>query len=284
VTLSQLFTLLRKSAVAWHDDDCSSMGAALAFYTLFSIAPLLLIVIGVGSLILGRTAAREQILGQVGTLMGEAGQQAVAHLLTSANSATTSLFAAIAGTILLLFGATAVFTEVYGNFNRIWGTPSPLKATGIRQLIQTRILSFAMILGIGFLILMSLVVSSGLAAAGDWWGIRFLGWPLVGAAVGLIANVATYTLAFAMIYKFLPQAHIHWHDVWTGAAVTAVLFEIGKGLIGLYFATSVTSVFGAAGSLVVLLVWLYYSAQVFLLGAEFTKVYTHRRGSQSGKK
>jgi membrane protein len=283
MTIPQLLTLLRKSAAAWNDDDCSSMGAALAFYTLFSIAPLLVIVIGVGSLLFGRDAAQGQILGQVRALIGDAGERAVADLLNSANSPATTALAALVGTILLLFGATAVFTELYGNLNRIWRNPSAPKVSGIWHLIRTRILSFGMLLGIGFLLLVALGVSTGLTAAGHWWGVRFLGWRLVGQAIGVIARLATYTLAFAMIYKYLPRALIAWHDVWIGAAVTAVLFEIGKVLIGLYVASSISSVFGAAGSLVVLLVWSYFSAQVFLLGAEFTKVYAYRRGSRAGE-
>jgi membrane protein len=246
-------------------------------------SPLLVIVIGVGSLIFGRDAAQRQILGQVRALMGDAGAKAVADLLEGANSPATSALAALVGTILLLFGATAVFTELYGNLNRIWRNPSAPTVSGIWHLIRTRILSFGMLLGIGFLLLVALVVSAGLTAAGHWWGIHFLGWRLVGQAIGVIASLAIYTLAFAMIYKFLPRVSIHWHDVWIGAAVTAVLFEIGKVLIGLYVASSITSVFGTAGSLVVLLVWLYYCAQVFLLGAEFTKVYAYRRGSRAGE-
>jgi membrane protein len=283
VTIAQLLTLLRKSAAAWNNDDASSMGAALAFYTLFSIAPLLVIVIAVAGLIVGRDAAQGHILGQLRGLTGDAGAQAVEDLLKSANSPAKSALAAVLGTVLLLLGATTVFIELYGNLNRIWRSPSAPKASGMWHLIRTRILSFGMILGIGFLLLVSLVVSAGLAAAGDWWGARFLGWPLVGQAVNFIMSLATYTLAFAMIYKFLPRVRIAWHDVWIGATVTAALFEIGKFLIGLYVATSITSVFGAAGSLVVLLVWLYYSAQVFLLGAEFTRVYAYRRGSRAGE-
>jgi membrane protein len=284
VTIAELFTLLRKSAAAWNNDDASSMGAALAFYTLFSIAPLLVMVIAVASLIFGRDAAQGHILGQLRGLTGEAGAQALEDLLKSANSPAKSALAAVVGTVVLLLGATTLFTELYGNLNRIWRSPSAPKASGIWHLIRTRILSFGMILGIGFLLLVSLVVSAGLAAAGEWWGARFTGWPLVGQAVSFVMSLATYTLAFAMIYKFLPRAHIDWHDVWIGATVTAVLFEIGKLLIGLYVdTTSFTSVFGAAGSLVVLLVWVYYSAQVFLLGAEFTRVYAYRRGSRAGE-
>jgi len=260
------------------------MGAALAFYTLFSIAPLLVMVIAVAGLIFGRDAAQGHILGQLRGLTGDAGAQALEDLLKSANSPAKSALAAVVGAVVLLLGATALFTELYGNLNRIWRSPSAPQASGIWHLIRTRILSLGMILGIGFLLLVSLVVSAGLAAAGDWWGARFAGWPLLGPAVNLVMSLGTYTLAFAMIYKILPRAHIDWHDVWIGAAVTAVLFEIGKLLIGLYVATtSFTSVFGAAGSLVVLLLWVYYSAQVFLLGAEFTRVYAYRRGSRVRK-
>jgi membrane protein len=281
VTIAQLFTVLRKSAAAWNNDDASSMGAALAFYTLFSIAPLLIMVIAVAGLIFGRDAAQGHILGELRGLTGDAGAQAVENLLKNADSPAKSALAAVLGTAVLLLGATAVFTELYGNLNRIWRSPSAPMASGIWHLIRTRILSFGMILGIEFLLLVSLVVSAGLAAAGDWWGARFTGWPLVGQAVNFILSLAIYTVAFAMIYKFLPRAHIDWHDVWIGATVTAVLFEIGKLLIGLVGMTSITSAFGAAGSLVVLLVWVYYSAQVFLLGAEFTRVYAYRRGSRA---
>ncbi len=281
MTIAQLFTVLRKSAAAWNNDDASSMGAALAFYTLFSIAPLLIMVIAVAGLIFGRDAAQGHILGELRGLTGDAGAQAVENLLKNADSPAKSALAAVLGTAVLLLGATAVFTELYGNLNRIWRSPSAPMASGIWHLIRTRILSFGMILGIEFLLLVSLVVSAGLAAAGDWWGARFTGWPLVGQAVNFILSLAIYTVAFAMIYKFLPRAHIDWHDVWIGATVTAVLFEIGKLLIGLVGMTSITSAFGAAGSLVVLLVWVYYSAQVFLLGAEFTRVYAYRRGSRA---
>lgn len=282
VTIAQLVTLLRQSVAAWNDDDASSMGAALAFYTLFAIAPLLVIAIAVASLIFGGDAAQGFILGQLRGLTGDAGAQAVEDLVTGANSPAKSVLAAVVGSVVLLLGASTVFTELYGNLNRIWRSPSAPRASGMLHLIRTRILSFGMILGIGFLLLVSLIVSAGLTAAGAWWAARFAAWPLAGQAVTLILSLATYTLAFAMIYRFLPRAHIDWRDVWIGATVTAVLFEIGKLLIG-RFAGRTTAVFGAAGSFVVLLVWIYYSAQVFLLGAEFTRVYAYRRGSHAGE-
>jgi len=281
VTIPQFLTLLRKSAAAWNTDDASSMGAALAFYTLFSIAPLLVMIIAVASLILGPDAAQEHILGQLRALTGAAGAQAVAELLKSANSPAKNALTALVGTVVLLLGATSVFTELYGNLNRIWRNPSAPKASGILHLLRTRILSFGMILGIQFLLIVSLVVSAALAAAGAWWGARFTGWSLVGQVVNFSLSLAIYTVAFAMIYKYVPRAHITWHDVWIGAIVTAVLFETGKLVIGLVGMTSITSVFGATGSLVVLLIWVYYSAQVFLLGAEFTRVYAYREGSRA---
>jgi membrane protein len=280
VTTREFLTLLRKSASAWNTDDCSSMGAALAFYTLFSVAPLVVMVIAGASLIFGADAAQEHILGQLRALIGTAGAQAVAELLKSANSPAKNVLTALVGTIVLLLGATTVFTELYGNLNRIWRSPTAPIASGIWHLLRTRILSFGMILGIQFLLIVSLVVSAALAAAGAWWGARFTGWWVVDEAVSLIASLAIYTAAFAMIYKYLPRAHIDWHDVWIGAAVTAILFEIGKLVIGLVGMTSITAAFGAAGSLVVLLIWVYFSAQVFLLGAEFTRVYTYREGSR----
>ena len=281
MTIAQFWILLRKSAAAWNTDDASSMGAALAFYTLFSIAPLLVMVIAVASLIFGPEAAQGHILGQLRDLTGAPGAQAVEDLLTSANSPAKNALSVVVGTVVLLLAATAVFTELYGNLNRIWRSPTAPKASGLPRLIRTRILSFGMILGIEFLLVVSLVVSAALAAAGEWWGARFTVWPLMDQTVNLIASLAIYTLAFAMIYKYLPRAHIAWPDVWIGAAVTAVLFEVGKVLIGLVGMAGITAAFGAAGSLVVLLIWVYYSAQVFLLGAEFTRVYAYRRGSRA---
>lgn len=284
MTLPQLLTLLRKSAAAWNNDDAASMGAALAFYTLFSVAPLLVMVIAVTSLLFGADAAQSHILAELRGLTGNAGAQAVEDLLRGANSPARSALAVVVGTVVLLFGATTVFAELYGDLNRIWRSPSAPKVSGLRHLVRTRILAFGMILGLEFLLLVSLVVSAAVAAAGDWWGAHFTGWPLVGRVANFILSLAIYALGFAMIYKFLPRARIAWRDVWIGAAFTAALFEIGRLLIGLYVGmSSVTAMFGATGSLVVLLIWVYYSAQIFLLGAEFTRVYAYRSGSRAGE-
>lgn len=277
-----MLTLAKKSFSAWNDDDAASMGAALAYYTIFSIAPLLLMVISIASLVVGEDVARGSIIDQLGGLIGDAGAKTVEDLLMAANTSAKSILGTIIGAVTLLLGATSVFAELYGDLNRIWRSPSLPKASGIWTLVRTRLLSFGMILGIGFLLLVSLVVSAGLAAMGEWWGARFAAWEVLVQAVNLLISLAVLTGAFAMIYKFLPRARIDWKDVWVGALVTAALFSLGKLLIGLYLGhAKIATGFGAAGSLVILLVWVYYSAQVFLLGAEFTWVYAYRHGSRS---
>ncbi|MGD0483329.1 MAG: YihY/virulence factor BrkB family protein [Gemmatimonadales bacterium] len=284
MTIPHHLVLLKRAAVAWNDDDASSMGAALAYYTLFAIAPLLVMVVAVAGLLFGRDAAQNHILGQLRNLTGDAGVLAIEQLLRGAQNTTTSLVAELLGTAILLFGTTSVFAELYGDLNRIWRSPSAPKASGIVHLVRTRILSFGMILGIGFLLIVSLVVSAGLAAAGEWFGSRFTVWNVVMEMVDAIFNIGTITVAFAMIYKFLPRAAIAWRDVWIGALMTAILFEIGRFLIGVYLGrTYIASGFGAAGSLAIFLVWIYYSAQIFLLGAEFTWVYAYRDGSRVGE-
>ena len=284
MSIRHLLELFKRAAVAWNDDDAASMGAALAYYTLFAIAPLLVMVIASAGWIVGGDAAERHIFGQLRNLTGDAGVVAIEQLLRGARSSTTGVVTAIVGTGTLLFGATSVFAELYGDLNRIWRTPSLPKAGGIVHLIRTRILSFGMVFGMGFLLLVSLVVSAALAAAGEWWGSRFTAWTIGVKVVNEVLNIGTITVAFAMIQKYLPRAAIAWRDLWIGAAVTAILFESGKFLIGLYLGGSyISSAFGATGSLVVFLVWVYFSAQIFLLGAEFTWVYAYRHGSRAGE-
>jgi membrane protein len=284
VTVRQMVGLFKRALGAWNDDDASSMGAAIAYYTLFSVAPLLVLVIAISGLIFGREAAQGQILTQLRGLVGDAGATAVQDMLRSASTPARSIAAAIASAITLLLGATSVFTELYGDLNKIWRMPAAPKASGIVTLLRTRLLSFGMILGIGFLLLVSLVMSAALAALGTWWGDRFPAWGTLVEIINAVLSLGLITASFAMIYKFLPRARIAWKDVWAGALCTAVLFELGKLLIGIYLGkTKVATGFGAAGSLAVFLVWVYYSAQIFLLGAEFTWVYAYRHGSRSGE-
>jgi len=281
--LHALFDLCRKAVLSWLADYAPSMGAALAYYTVFSIAPLLLIVISVAGLVFGEAAARGAIFEQLSGLMGSQGAMAVQGLLNSVNKPAEGIVATVTGIVLLILGATTVFRELQDALDRIWRAPAqPLG--GARKMVRTRLLSFGLIMGIGFLLMVSLVASAAFAALGKWWAPVFGGWALVGQVINFVFGFAVTVVGFAMIYKLMPRAQVQWRDVWIGAAVTALLFSIGKHLIGLYIGkSSVASGFGAAGSLVVVLVWVYYSAQIFLLGAEFTWVYAHEYGSLKGR-
>ena len=279
--IGQEWGLVRKTISAWIDDYAPSMGAALAYYTMFSIAPLLLIVIAVTGWFFGAEAARGEILAQLEGLMGRDGAMMIEGLIKSANDPAKSAFATATGVVLLLIGATTVFGELQDALDRIWRAPVKVKSGGIFKLLQTRLLAFGMIFGISFLLMVSLIVSAGLSALGKWWAPLFAGWEVVAHLVNFFASFALVTVMFALIYKFMPRVWVAWRDVWFGAAFTSLLFTIGKLLIGLYIGKSgVASVFGAAGSLVVLLLWVYYSAQIFLLGAEYTWVYAHELGSK----
>jgi membrane protein len=280
MTPKSIWILIKAAASSWVDDYAQSMGAALAYYTMFSIAPLLLIVISIAGLIFGVEAARGEIVGQLRGLMGQQGAEAVQGLLESANKPAESVTAALVGGILLLIGATSVFAELQDAFDRIWRTPKRRNG-GIWSLLRSRLLSFGLIISIGFLLMVSLVASAALAALGKLWGPLFANWAILANVTTLLFSFAFTTIVFAMIYKIMPRAKVDWADVWIGACVTAVLFTIGKSLIGLYIGKSgVTSGFGAAGSLVVSLVWVYYSAQIFLMGAEFTWAYALTFGSR----
>ncbi|HSC23330.1 MAG TPA: YihY/virulence factor BrkB family protein [Casimicrobiaceae bacterium] len=278
-----LWSLTRESVKQWSDDYAPSMGAALSYYTIFSIAPLLVIVIAVAGFFFGEKAASGQIFGQLQGLVGERGASAIQAAVSSASQSGHGLFAAIVGVVTLLLGATTVFNELQTDLDRIWDTPKP-EHTGLWGMIRSKLLSFGVVLGIGFLLLVSLVLSAGISALGKFWSGWFPGWEIVLQAINFIVGFAVVTGLFALIYKLLPRCDIGWHDVWIGAAVTSLLFSIGKLLIGLYLGrSSVASSFGAAGSLVIVLLWVYYSAQIFLLGAEFTRTYSYRHGSRSGK-
>jgi membrane protein len=279
--LKSTWNLLKSVFSSWSADYAPSMGAALAYYTMFSIAPLLLIVISVAGLVFGEEAARGEIFHQLEGLMGAEGAQAVQGLLENANKPKQGITATIIGFVLLLVGATTVFGELQSSLDRIWRAPDREKASGIWELLRTRLLSFGMILGLGFLMMVSLVFSAALAALSGLWGPLFGDWEAVAHLFNQVVSFGFTTVVFAMIYKFMPHVKIEWRDVWRGALVTAFLFTVGKFLISLYIGKAgVSSSFGAAGSLVILLVWVYYSAQIFLLGAEFTWIYSHTRGSR----
>jgi len=280
----QLAKLGRESVEAWIEDYAPSMGAALAYYTLFSLAPVLLITISVAGLVFGEEAARGEIFAQLKGLIGAEGAVAVQGLLKSASQPASSILTSAIGVATLLVGATSVFSELQSDLDRIWRAPAAQQKTGLWALLRARLLTFGLVLAIGFLLLVSLVISAGLAALGKWSGPYFIGREIVLQALNFVVSLGITTALFALIYKILPRVKIAWADVWIGAVVTSVLFTLGKLGIGLYLGmSSLTSGFGAAGSIVVLLVWVYFSAQIFLLGAEFTWVFAHRKGSRAAE-
>lgn len=263
----------------WVADKATSMGAALAFYSLLSLAPLLVVVIALTGIALGRDQAEELLFSQVSALLGDAGAQGVRTILDSANTQREGLLATVIGAATLVLGATTVFVELKSDLDHIWKETAQ-KATGAWNWIRTRILSFGMVMAIAFLLLVSLVVSAAVSAAGQAW---FGSFEAVVHVIELALSTLVMTGLFAMMYKLLPEARIEWGDVWVGAAVTALLFGIGKFAIGLYLGKShVVSSFGGAGTLVLVIVWIYYSAQIFFLGAEFTHEYAKAHGSRSG--
>ena len=269
---------------AWIDDFAPSMGAALSYYTLFSLAPLLLIVIAVAGMVYGQEAAQGAIVAQLGGIMGTDGAAAVEAMLKAAREPAKGVLATVIGLIVLLIGATAIFAELQSALDRIWRVPAPTQQSGIWNLLRTRLLSFGLVLGLGFLLVVSLVVSAALAALGQWWGSWLQGWDVLLEILNFTVSFSIFTVLFAMIYKIMPRARISWRDVWTGAAVTALLFTVGKVAVGMYLGkSSLASGFGAAGSLVLLIAWVYYSAQIFLLGAEYTWVFANRHGSRADR-
>lgn len=274
------FGLIKQAVNSWLDDYAPSMGAAIAFYTVFSLAPLVIIVIGIAGFFWGEEAVQGQLFAQVSSMVGVEGAKAVEGVVQGAQEPSQGIIATIISVLMLGVGATTVFSELQSALDRIWKVDTK-KQSGIWGLIRSRLLSFGLVLTLAFLLLVSLVISSILAALGTWAGGILPGWELLLQGVNLVITLGILTLLFAMIYRFMPQAPVAWRDVRTGAFVTAVLFEIGKVLIGLYMGkASVASSYAAAGSLVVVLIWVYYAAQVFLLGAEFTRVYAEAHGSR----
>jgi len=278
----QTWDLIKESVSAWQNDQAASMGAALSYYSAFSLGPVLLIAVALAGLMFGQEAAQKEILIQVEWLVGQEGARAVGAMLGNLWAPGPSFVATGIGVLTLLVGATSVFAELQADMDRIWQAPAPT-GSGVWHLLRTRLLSFGVILALTFLMLVSLLVSAGLAVIGQWWGAGFRGEKMVLEMINFAASLAVVTALFAVIYKVLPRVQVAWRDVWIGATVTSVLFVIGKLLIGIYLGRSgIVSGFGAAGSFMVIMVWVYYSAQLFLLGAEFTWVYAHRYGSRRG--
>jgi membrane protein len=268
--MSAALHLARASASRWIDDGASSMGAALAFYSLLSMAPVLLMVISVAGVFFGEDAARGALIDELRELFGLTGAQAIEALLTATRRQEGGPVSLLVGTIMILVGATTVFAELQGDLDRIWRV-QPAQAQPVRQLVRARMTSFGLILGVGFLLAVSLVLTAAITAFGQFWSRWFIGAQAVLQVLNTLLSFTLITGLFAMIYKLLPSVWIPWRDVWVGAALTSLLFALGKYLIGVYL--------GTAGALVAIVVWVYYSAQIFLLGAEFTHEYSRLYGS-----
>jgi membrane protein len=274
------FGLLKKTFDEWNEDKAPRLGAALSFYTVFSLAPLLIIVIAIAGLAFGQQAAQSKIDEQIRGLVGAQGADLVQAMIENARKPQEGILATVIGFATLLLGGLGAFGQLQEALNTIWEvTPKP--GRGLRGIIQDRLISSGLVLGIGFLLLVSLVISAGLSALGNFVTDTLGELTLVAQALNMLISFLVITFLFALIFKFLPDVKIAWRDVWTGAALTSILFNLGKAAIGFYLgSSSVASAYGAAGSLIILLLWVYYSAQILLFGAEFTQVYANQYGSQ----
>jgi membrane protein len=279
ITPDRLWTMLKEAFAGWWNDNVPRMGAALAYYTLIALAPILIVAIAVGGMVFGPEAVRGEIVGQIEGLVGRDGALAVQAMLEGAAKSSSSIPATIIGVITFFVGATGAFLELQTDLDSIWRVKPRSRGNFLRDLVMQRMISFGLVLGFAFLLLTSLVVSAALAAVHTYMGNTFPGVALLWATVNAVVSLGVITLLFAMIYKVLPDVKLAWVDVWVGAVVTAVLFTAGKFLIGLYLGTSsFASTYGAAGSVIVVLVWVYYSSQIILLGAEFTRAYVAQFG------
>ena len=281
-TLQGIKGLLAQTWEEWQKDEATRIGAALAYYTTFSMAPLLVVATSVAGLVYGKEAAQGEVTKQLSNMLGERGAEQVQTMLANASSQDGGVVATIVGTVAVLIGCGTVFVELQAALNRMWETPKKESAGGILGWLKLRGLSFGLVLVIGFLLLVSLMVSAALAGAGEALGARVeLPGPVL-SVINFLVSTTVITGLFTLLYKVLPDQKIPWSDVWVGGLVTALLFSLGKTLIGLYLGqSSVASTYGAAGSLAVVLIWIYYSAQLVLFGAEFTQVYANRHGSRS---
>jgi len=285
MTAQRVLELCKKVVNAWIDDLAPSMGAAISYYTAFSLAPLLVIIIAIAGAVFGREAVTGHIAAQLSGLIGKDGAAVVQGLVASASDTERGLVAGIVSVVVLLVGATTVFAELQSALDRIWHVPERDKPKGLWAILRARLLSFGLILCFAFLLMVSLVFGAATAALGSWIGGLMPGSAVLLYALNMLISIVLTAVLFGMIFKLMPTTPVAWRDVWMGAAVTAVFFEVGKVLIGLYIGRSgLSESFQAAGALVVLLAWVYYAAQLFLLGAEFTKVYADEHGSLSASR
>ena len=279
MSFKTVFKLLKDSASAWSDDKASRLAAALSYYTIFSIAPLLVLAIAVAGLVFGQEAASNQVFHQIRGLVGDQGAAAIQTMVASVYKSGGGVLATVIGVGTVLVGASGAFSQLQDSLNTIWEV-KPKPGQGIKGFLRIRIVSFSLVLVIGFMLLVTLVLSAGLAAMGGYLD-RILPIPSVALqALNFVISFVITALLFTLIYKVLPDVTVKWKDVWIGGAVTALLFSLGRFLIGFYLGRgSVSSAYGAAGSLVIILLWIYYSSQILFFGAEFTKVFANTFGS-----
>ena len=280
LSLGHIYTIMKTAAFRYSDDNCLSSGAAIAYYTTFALAPVLLIVIAVAGLIFGEDAARGAVVDQISGLMGQQGADAIQSMLQGASNKKSGIIATVIGVVTLLITASGVFGEMQAALNRIWEAKPTTGA--VSQLVRARLQSLGLVIVLGFLLMVSLVVSATLAALGGWLSAHLPGTKYLLYAVDIVVSLGLTSLLFGVIYKALPDANIAWRDVAFGAVVTALLFAVGRNLISLYVAHStIGSSYGAAGAFALILVWIYYSSQIFLFGAEFTRVWSDRHGTRA---
>lgn len=274
-----LANLFRRSFDDWNDHNAQRLGASLAFYTILSISPLLILIVAIVSLVFDRSSAQTHLLDQAQSLIGAQGRDAIAAMLASGQKASAGIFATLIGLATLLFGASGVFGELRAALNTIWGVDAKVSA-GVWGMLRERIFSFGMVFSVGFVLLASLVASAGLAAASKFFsGLLPIPPPVLGV-INFLFSFVGISVLFGLILKYVPETKVNWRDVRVGAVVTALLFTIGKSLLGLYLGkASPGSAYGAAGSLVVMVIWIYYSAQIFFFGAEFTHVYAQAQSA-----
>lgn len=275
-----IWNLIRQTFKEYSEDKVPRLAAALSYFTVFSLAPLLVLVIAITGFIVGNNETiRAEIIGQVNSLIGPQGAQAVETLIQNTSQPGGNILATIIGFGTLLLGATGLFGQLQDALNTIWEV-QPKPNRGIMGIIKDRFLSFTMVLGVSFLLLVSLVISAALAIIDNYFSDLLGNFGLIAQILNIVVSIGVITLIFALIFKILPDVEIAWSDVWLGALVTAILFTIGRTLIGIYLGSSAAaSAYGAAGSLVIILLWVFYSAQILFIGAEFTQVYARQHGS-----
>jgi len=275
-----VWQVVKETGTAWDEDNVTRLAASLAYYTLLSIAPLIILAVAVTGLAFGEAAAREHIAGELAGVVGTGAAEAIQTIAKNAHTPGSGVFSIVVGVVVLLFGASGVFGELQAALNTVWDV-APKPGRGIWGIVKDRFFSFTLVVGVAFLLLVSLIVSAALTWLGQFFAQSLPGGAVVWQVLNFGISFAVVTALFGLIFKTLPDVRIKWRDVWVGAAVTAALFTLGKFGLGIYLGSAgVASAYGAAGSIVALVIWVYYSAQVLLVGAEFTEVYARRFGSR----